>query len=295
MKHRAVYLITMVAAGHLTLAEQTTQNPPFRLPDSVQMLADEVYSQPEPLRLDLFSPRLANRPLPGIIFIACGGWTSGFKSGFWRQAAYLAERGFVAAATQCRPAPASRYPTQLNDAVAAIRWLRIHATDYNVDSTRIAVAGASAGGHLAALIGTNRWNGADWSEAPVEVRVGAVVVFNGVLDVPSFAANVAPAIVRTNLTAFLGATSDENKALWRHASPLEHVTTQAAPFLLLHGTNDQTVPYTQSLDMQRALRTAGVNVELFTAEGADHGFFGTPPWYESTTARMTEFLTSVFR
>ena len=298
MKYLVGCLISMVTLSQLFVVAQTSEDPPFRLPDSVQMLSDEIYSEAEPLRLDLFSPKKGDGPFPAVIFISCAGWRAGTRSNFWRQGAYLAERGFVAATTGCRPAPGSRYPTQLNDALAGIRWLRTHAKEHKVDAERIAVAGGSAGGHIAALIGANRWNGSDWSGVPVNLRVRAAVIFNGVFDIPSYAASgisgVLP-LVRINLTNLLGATSDENIALWRDASPLSHITAQAAPFLLLHGTNDTTVPYTQALDMQRALRAVGVGAELFTAEGAEHAFFNRPPWYEPTNIRMAEFLTDVFK
>lgn len=284
-------------AGLLTsvsVAGQNTQNPTFVLPDSVRMLSDLTYAAPgaEALTLDLFSPRQGNGSVPGIVFVSCGGWITGSKSQFWRQGVYLATHGFISAATQCRLAPAARFPDQLNDTIAAVRWLRDHAKEHGVDPKRIAIAGASSGGYLAALVGSNLWNGSDWSGASPNARVQAAVVFNGVLDVSGFD---TPSTVRTNLTNFLGAARDENPNLWLFASPLNHVSPAAAPVLLLHGTNDTTVPYSQSVAMQRRLRGAGVKAELFTAEGAGHGFFNQPPWYEPSIAAAAEFLHTVFR
>ncbi len=281
-----------IAAAAALGAEQGAQNP-FVLPDSVQMSSDIVYAQAgtETLRLDVFAPRRRTGPVPGIVLVSCGSWTVGAKSQIWPQTAYLASRGFVAAAIECRPAPAARFPAQLNDAAAAVRWLRQHAGEHGVDPRRIAIGGGSSGGHLSALIGTNLWNGSAWSGAPADSRVQAVVVFNGVLDLLIYA---TPSGVNTSLTAFLGSSYEENPALWREASPLEHVSREAAPFLLLHGTDDNVAPYRQSVEMQRRLRAAGISAELFTANGAGHNSFFQPPWFEPALARAAEFLNTVF-
>lgn len=295
MRSTGVWSLLILLVVSPTAIGQSAQNPPFALPDSVQMLSDVVCAEPgtEALRLDVFSPRQGNGPFPGVVFIACGGWIGGSKSQFWRQSAYLAERGFVSVSTQCRPAPGSRFPTQLNDAVAAVRWLRGRANEYKVDSNRVAVAGGSSGGHLAALVGTNRWNGSTWSGAAPDSQVQAVVVFNAVLDLPRFAATSS--VVERNVTTFLGFPFENNPAIWGDASPLGQVGPRAAPFLLLHGTSDKTVPYNQSVEMQRKLREAGVPAELFPAEDADHGFFNSSPWYERTVVKTAEFLGAIFK
>jgi acetyl esterase/lipase len=291
MRTVSVLLMPLLLLSAVASTGQSV-DPAFEVPDTVQMVREIAYAraEAEALALDLFVPRQGAGPFPGVVFVSCGGWITGAKSQFWRQGAYLAERGVAAATTQCRPAPATRFPAQLNDVVAAVRWLRSHASNYNIDPRRIAVAGASSGGHLAALVGSNLWNGVEWSGAPPDARVQAAVVFNGVLDVRAF---VIPSIVRTNLTTFLGSSLEQSEATWLAASPAHHVSAAAAPFLLLHGTDDAMVPYSQSVEMQRRLRVAGVKAELFTADGAAHGFFNQPPWYDSTVAAVAEFLRSV--
>lgn len=294
MSHTGRWLILITLLASASGAQERAQNPPFVLPDSVQMLADLTYSSSttEAPGLDLFSPRQGGGPFPAVLFVACSGWNGGVKAQFWRQSAHLAERQFVAATTQCRPARTAPFPEQLNDVLEAVRWLRRHALEYQVDSQRIAVAGGSAGGHLSALIGMNAWNGSTWDGAPPDSRVQAAIAFNPVLDVRSFS---APSTVRTNLTTLLGAPSDKNSTRWRDASPLNHVSREAAPVLLLHGTSDTMVPFAQSVDMQRSLQAVGVRAELFAADGAGHGFFNQPPWYEPTVVRVTEFLRRLFK
>jgi dipeptidyl aminopeptidase/acylaminoacyl peptidase len=97
-----------------------------------------------------------------------------------------------------------------------------------------------------------------------------------------------------NMTSFLGGTLNQVPELYVEASPVAHVSATSAPFLILHGTGDTSVPYTQALEMQKALQSVGVTAELFSANGANHGFFQQPKYYEPTVQRMEQFLRSVF-
>jgi pectinesterase len=100
----------------------------------------------------------------------------------------------------------------------------------------------------------------------------------------------APNAAANSVAQFLGATYAEKPDLWAEATPLTHVDKNSAAFLFLHGTADTTVPYRQSVDMMNKLKAAGVEAELFTAEGAAHGFFNRPPWFEPALAKMEEFF-----
>lgn len=256
------------------------------------MLPDVQYSQPDgqALRLDLFLPS-GGGPKPAVVFLFGGGWTGGVKSSVWRQCVYLAEQGFVAASVQYRLAPAYRFPAALNDAQAAIIWLRSRATDYSIDATRVAIGGASSGGHLAELVGTNAWSGSDWSGAPANARVQAVVALSPV----SKLSDQMTVGVQANIAKLLGATFVENPGAWDAASPLTHVSKRAAPFLILHGNADKVVPYDQSVAMLHRLQEAGVRAELFTAEGGDHPALFHPPWFDPANVAMGRFLDSVLK
>ena len=296
MRTLGIVMTIIIATGSLTVAQvpgaAAARASQFAVPRSVSMMADLAYQQVngKSLHLDLFVPKVGSSRLPTVVFFHGGGWSRGNKNQFWSQAAHLAEHGYVAATVEYRLAPAARFPAQLNDALAAVKWLRTHASKYRVDSNRVAVAGGSAGGHLASLLGMNSWNGTDWSGVPADGRVQAVVAFNPVLDLRPPATPPGPAE-----PGLLGVSFDENPSLWRDASPVSHVGKAAAPFLLLHGTSDELVPYAQSVTMLRLLQKAGVTAELFTADGAGHGFFNAAPWYEPTVARMQEFLDRLLR
>lgn len=281
------WLLALTLATSFQLA---AQEPPFALPETVRMLPGRVYAQPDSvmLRLDLFLPRVGEGPFPAVVFAYGGsfGRGRGDRSQFWRQAVHLARKGIVSATIEYRFEPGAPFPAGLNDLQSAVRWLRANAEEYHVDPRRIAVAGGSTGGYLAALAGTNRWAGSDWSGAPAESRVQAVVAFNAALDLPAFAG-------RDIFNNSLGVTFEQNPAAWRDASPMTHIGHETAPFLLLHGTADESTPYAQSVNMQRGLRNLGIRAELFTADGAAHGFFNRPPWYEPTQLRMEKFLMEV--
>jgi len=281
----------LIAVTSFTLLARA-QDPPFTVPVSVVMKPGLVYSEPngEWLHLDLFVPRQGDGPFPAIVFVHGRDWGRGRgdRSAFWRQAAYLAQDGFVAATIQYRYEDGATWPAGLNDVQASIRWLRTNAATYHVDAARIAVGGGSTGGYLAALAGTNLWNGSDWSGSAPDVRVNAVVAYNPLTDLPALAGS-------SEFTSFLGASYEQNPARWRDASPISHVGPQAAPVLLLHGTGDQDVPYKQSTDMLRVLKEANVRAELFTADGGVHGFGQSPPWFEPALKRVEAFLKSVLK
>ena len=289
----ALVAVASVFSFALPLIAQNGPNPPFRLPDSVRMLPDLQYSQPDgqALRLDLFIPTSGDGPKPVVVFLFGGGWTGGVKSSFWRQCVYLVERGFVAASVQYRLAPAHRFPAALNDAQAAIIWLRSRAKDYSIDASRIAIGGGSSGGHLAALVGTNAWSGSDWSGAPANAQVQAVVALCPVSEL----SDQMTVGGQANIAKFLGATFEENPGAWEAASPINQVSKRAAPFLILHGNADKVVPYEQSVDMLHRLQEAGVRAELFTAEGGDHPAVFRPPWFDPANAAIAKFLDAVLR
>ncbi len=256
------------------------QDPPFVLPPAVEQREGIVFATPpgKTLTLDLFRPReRATRPAPGIVFVHGGGWRQGSPRAFWRQAAHLAALGIPGISVSYRFAPDHRFPAQLEDVQAAVRWLRANAGTLGVDPTRIGAAGGSAGGHLVALLGT--------TDAPVDgvsSRVQAVVAFNGVFDFPTL-----------NTAGASGPRRDllgEDPQMAQTASPLQHADGTAAPTLLLHGTGDETVPFAQSAAYAARLEALGVPVELVPSAGATHGFYNRPPHYQPALERMTRFF-----
>jgi acetyl esterase/lipase len=277
---------------------QDRQQPPFRLPDNVEMKKEVVYGKGggRDLKLDLFLPREnAGTPRPGIVFVHGGAWQGGNRGAFARQAAYLAGKGYVGACIEYRLSGEATFPAAIEDCKAAVRWLRANAKTYHLDPDRIAACGGSAGGHLVALLGVSdkvkELEGVG-GNAGISSRVNLVIAFNGVFDLTKVARNAQAA---GPVARFLGGTAADKPEVYRQASPITHLTSDAPPFLFLHGTADKTVPIEQSRAMLAKLRQAGVKAELYEAEGAGHGFFNRPPHYEPTLKRMEAFLDEHFR
>ena len=273
-------LLTILLAAPL-LGQR--QNPPFELPAGVDMQSDLVYASPggRDLHLDLFLPKTGRGPFPAVVYIHGGGWQNGSKAAFRRQAAYMATKGFAGVCIQYRLSGEAKYPAALDDSKAAVEWVRANAAKYHINPNQIGAAGGSAGGHLVGLLGAMG-------------LVQAVAAFNPAVDLVSFG-KAKPSDAQNSVYKFLGCSYADNPKLWAEATPLTHVNSKSAPFLFLHGTADTTVPYQQSVDMMNKLKAAGVDAEIFPAEGAKHGFFNSPPFFEPTMKRMERFFEEKLR
>lgn len=293
MKKHLLALCVLVFAG--ALFAQRAEQPPFQLPDGVELKPDLVYAKigNRELHLDLYLPKSGAGPFPAVVYIHGGGWSGGNKAAFRRQAAHLATKGFAGACIEYRLSGEAKFPAALYDAKAAVRWLRANAALHRIRADRIGAAGGSAGGHLAALLGAThqiREFEGDEGNPGVSSRVQAVAAFNPAVDLTAFGKRSPEAAEKNPVYRFLGKSYAEQPDLWARASPVTHVSKQSAPFLFLHGTNDQTTPYEHTVAMLNKLKEAGVHAEILTAEGAGHGFFNRPPWFDPALKRMEEFF-----
>jgi pectinesterase len=273
--------------------------PPFHLPSGVAVEHDVIYARygTRELHVDFYHPAEGQGLFPGVVFMHGGGWSGGTPMQFRREAAYLASRGFAAATIEYRLSTEAKYPAAIYDGKAAVRWMRENAKKYSIDSEKIAAVGGSAGGHLAAMLGTTngiqRFEGGG-GHANYSSSVQAVVAFNGVYDLVTSLEKPGKSSPELLLSRFLGGRLEEVPEQYVDASPVAHVCKDSAPFLLLHGTGDTVVRYQQALEMREALEGVGVRAELYTAKDANHGFFNSPPYYQPTLERMAQFLRSVF-
>lgn len=248
------------------------QEPAKLAPDSVVPEGVKVFRDLEYIRggharnrLDLYLPEKAKRPLPVVVWIHGGGWQTGSKER--TPALGMTARGYAVASINYRLSQHAIFPAQIHDCKAAVRFLRAGAGQYGLDAERIGVWGESAGGHLAALLGTTgdekNINGPGANlEQPS--RVQAVVDWYG----PANFLTLAP---RPNRVRFLGGDPQQLPQKAAQASPVTHVSRTAPPFLILHGDQDDKVPIGQSLELAAVLTKAGVEVTLHVVEGARHG------------------------
>lgn len=288
---RLISLVLVLMLPALAQA-QAGQNQPLKVPDNVEMKKDIVYARggERDLKLDLFLPKGGEGARPGIVFIHGGGWQGGNRGQFHRQAAYLASKGYVGACIEYRLSGEAKFPAAVEDCKAAVRWLRAGTRDLRVDPDRIAVAGGSAGGHLAALLGTTAGMKdleGQGGHAEQSSRVHLVVAFNGVFDLEAAGKSGRAS---TTIEKFLGAAFSAKPELYRKASPMAHVDRSDPPFLFLHAADDTTVPIAQSKDMKKKLEEVGVKGELYEVDKGGHGFFNRAPHFEPALQRMEAFL-----
>ena len=211
------------------------------------------------LTLDLYCPEKVSGPLPVIVWIHGGGWRRGGKKQC--PAIGMVHDGYAVASIDYRLTSTAPFPAQIEDCKAAVRWLRANAAKYNLDADRVGVWGVSAGGHLAALLGTS--GGVPELEGSGDnmqysSRVQAVCDVAGPVDLLALT-NLGPER-RFAIEGLLGGAPEKDKATT--ASPLHYVSKDDPPFLIVHGESDRVVPVEQSQRLYEELRKAGVNATL---------------------------------
>jgi acetyl esterase/lipase len=247
------------------------------------------------LKLDLAMP-LGEGPFPAILCLHGGGWIGGERQKMRGTIEDLARKGYVAISPDYRLAPRHRFPAQIEDCKAAVRWLRANALKYHVNPERIGVFGFSAGAHLACLLGvTGKDDGleGDGGNAEQSSAVQAVVSFFGPTD---FTQPVWSKEVREqHLVPFLGGTADEKADVYRRASPLTYAGKNAPPSLFVHGTVDAIVPIQQSEALVEKLRQAGVSARLVAMEGEGHGWGWSRQHRLVSIAEMMKFFNETLK
>lgn len=224
-----------------------------------------------PLLLDVHGAGVGSDPRPVVLFVHGGGWREGGRAEFcpaWpgRQAFdWLVADGFVVVSPDYRLTGEACFPAQLDDVLAALRWLVAHAGELGADPERIVLWGQSAGAHLAALAGLD-------ATAP---GVRGVVDWYGPADLPAMARQRPDVGLAGSCESdLIGAALSESPHLGRAASPIARVHAAAPPFHIAHGTADQAVPLAQSRAFAAALRRVGAEVEFLEVPDAGHVWDG---------------------
>lgn len=231
----------------------------------VEVRRDLAYGPHSLHRLDAYL-QLGAGPHPVIVFVHGGGHVSGDKRGGGLNLILPAARaGYSIISINYRLAPEFRHPAQVEDARLAVRWIRAHAAELRLDPARLAVAGASAGGHIVTFLAFTSCQGDPRAADPVgrqSCRPRTAVNFFGTTD---FRARPSDQL----LVALLG--PEPSPALKADASSITHVSPDDPPTLSLHGTADPLVPYAQSVALHETLSAARVPNRLVTVESGDHG------------------------
>jgi acetyl esterase/lipase len=243
------------------------------------------------LRLNVALPKKGKGPFPAVVCIHGGGWYQGQRQDMDPMTELLARRGYVAATVSYRLVPSARFPAQIQDCKAAVRWLRANAVKYHINPDRIGAIGPSAGGHLSCLLGvTDKKDGLEGSGGNPEFssRVQAVVSFFGRTDFTK--KTWSKELEEKIFVPLIGASFDDKPELYKKVSPIAYVSRTSPPFLLFHGAEDKLVPPRNSTDMAEKLQAAGVSAKAVIVEGEGHG---SADWAEKW-AKSIELAVAFF-
>ncbi len=251
------------------------------------------------LKMDIARPRSDDGPFPAVVCIHGGAWAAGAKRDIESYAKTLASKGFVAGNVEYRLAPAYKWPAQIEDCKCAVRYMRAHAKELNIDPDRIYASGFSAGGHLSLMLGLMGPKGGlegDGGNPGVSSTIQAVANFYGPTDMRVW--NLTPkdsspeaekmAASARDILVNVWGTSDRNAPILAQASPITYVDAQNPPVISFHGTKDDIVDLSQAKLLHAALEKAGVPQELVVMDGEGHGWGGKK--FDDSVARVVEFF-----
>jgi acetyl esterase/lipase len=251
-------------------------------PAGVKVERDLVFASAggKNLKLDLYGPETSSSDVPVVVLIYGGAWMMRNQGMEVPKANWLAAHGYAAAVIDYRLSSEALFPAQIFDCKAAVRWLRANATKYGLDAAHIGAWGESSGGHLASLLGVTVNVPAlegDLGNTNESSVVQAVVDFFGPTDLLLMGAHALPGsrIDHNSASApealLIGGPVQENREKAERANPINYVTHDAPPFLIVHGEQDPLVPCNQSELLFAALKKAQVNVTFYKIAGAGHG------------------------
>jgi acetyl esterase/lipase len=278
-----------LACGGLALANVPVAN----AADAARHFTDVVYAtvNGKTLGLDLHLPAGVAHP-PLLIFVHGGAWMNGNKAQY---PAFLMQRGFAVASLDFRSSNEAPFPADVFDIKAGIRFLRAKAATYGYRTDRIAIIGASSGGHLAQLVGvTNGLPSLEGTEGDYRDQsssVQAIVSYFGASDLTTLLAQSTPVGLKVRdpaLKQLLGAAPDQVPDLAKLASPIFHVDRRSPPILLMHGDQDTQMPLNQVYEMQWAYEQAGLHAEVLILHGVDHD--AVPFFKDQPVERAVKFL-----
>ena len=303
MKHILVFVFLVSIAFGQDLAAQKQKVRDTAATNQIDLRLDLPYAGNENPKqmVDVYLPKKRNseKPLPVIALIHGGGWVNGDRLGYAAQAIQLARTGDYAAVTVgYRLTKEASWPAQVHDCKAAIRWVRAHAKELNVDADEIAVWGSSAGGHLSSLLGTSgdvkELEGDLGPNTSFSSRVQAVVNLCGPEDFTQalmFDKEGKPIWKDDAVSGLLGGIATEKSAEAKAASPVTHVSKDDPPFITFHGTKDQRVAFRHAEAIHAALQKVGVTSLFVPITDGGHSSVNHP----EVKVRGQQFTNKVLR
>lgn len=223
------------------------------------------------LKMDLIYPEDRTKKYPCIVWVCGGGWLELAKSAHLAYLAQLARSGFVVASVEYRTSNEAVFPTQLEDVKSGIRYLKAHADRYSIAPNRVGIMGESAGGYLAAMAGLiddKKYDVGDYLEQ--SSKVYAVCPWYPPTDLSQFNYESEIQAQSSFESLMMGKNVFTHKDEAFKISPVSYVTKDAPPFLIIHGTNDSTVPFSQGEMLHDKLTEFDCDAQLIAINGAEH-------------------------
>ncbi|MEI9806842.1 MAG: alpha/beta hydrolase [Bacteroidota bacterium] len=248
------------------------------------------------LLLDAFYPKQKYKAKrTAILIIHGGGWRSGNKTLHHPLAQHLALLGYACFTPEYRLSTEALYPAAVYDLISAIRWIKQNAANYNIDTSRVVALGHSAGGELAAFIGSTTGN----EQSGNSCHTGISGNVNAVIDIDGTLAFIHPESGEGDdskrisaATYWFGYSKTENPELWKQASPLTYAGKNTAPTLFLNSVVERM--HAGRDDYIKILDQYNIYSAVKTFEGAPHSFCLFDPWFEPMVKCIDEFLIKVF-
>lgn len=257
----------------------------------IHYIPDVVYAQVatfekpvQLLQMDLLVPSI-NKKMPTVIFVTGGGFISANRARMPQLRMFLAENNFVVGSINYRTAPNSKFPAPIEDVKSAIRFIKANASRFNVDAEKVFVIGDSAGGYLTAFAAVTNGDkifnvGANLNQSS---KILAAVDLYGISDPARIAENfpaevqaaynspgaMAPLFIN-GVAGFTGEGGVLKNSESEKANPINYITKNSAPMLLMHGTADNIVSPAQTDLLFQALKNAGVEAERYIVPNANH-------------------------
>lgn len=243
--------------------------------------------------LDLYLPEAPSAELrPLLVYIHGGGWAAGSKDRAEVLTGLIKGTPLVGASLNYRFSNEAKWPAQIHDCKAAIRWLRAHAKEHGINPDKIAAFGISAGGHLVSMLGVTGGEkdleGTLGLHLDQSSRVTCVLDFCGPSNFLTFGgkgSTIDPDDPKGALARLIGGPLKDKREIGQNASPVNHLSSDDAPFLIIHGDKDTIVPYAQAQEFDAALEAAKLPSTLITGTDGPHVFVSAP-----LIERMKAFL-----
>lgn len=267
------------------------QLPSQTIPREILSYQDVVYKKvtDHVLAMSIYRPKNSTASFPLVVMIHGGGWQSGTPELLKTLAFSIAAQGFVVAVPAYRLSTEAQYPAAINDLATALNWLTTHKAQYNIDTSKLALIGSSAGGQMAALLA--------YSQGQLKETNNPLIKANVLINIDGLSDFTTPIALRyendpskkiTSASAWLGSRYEDNPQRWHNASPINYINASSPATLFINSSAKRF--YAGREKAIQKLNFLGITTEVYQFKDAPHCFWLFQPWQTDTIKAMTLFL-----